>query len=83
VTARKGAGKAASGRIVVEQYRSGICCQEQQKRTLRALGFRRLNQRIEHPDNPAVRGMVAAIPHLVRVVDAAGTSGKAKEAGRG
>jgi large subunit ribosomal protein L30 len=76
VTAKAKATKA-SGRIVVEQYRSGICCQEQQKRTLRALGFTKLNQRIEHPDNDAVRGMVAAIPHLVRLV----TGGK--EAGRG
>lgn len=77
------AGKAAAGRIVVEQYRSGICCQEKQKRTLRALGFRRMNQRIEHPDNPAVRGMVAAIPHLVRVVKPAADGARLKEAGRG
>lgn len=73
----------ASGRIVVEQFRSGICCQEKQKRTLRALGFRKLNQRIEHPDNAAVRGMVAAIPHLVRLVDRAGTPARGKEGGRG
>jgi large subunit ribosomal protein L30 len=57
------------GRIVVEQYRSPICCQEIQKRTLRSLGLRRIRQRVELPDNPAVRGMVAAIPHLVRVVE--------------
>jgi len=79
VTARVKASKG-SARIVVEQFRSGICCQEKQKRTLRALGFRRMNQRIEHPDNPAVRGMVAAIPHLVRVVADAKTG---KEGGRG
>jgi len=66
VTAKAKTNKA--GTIVIEQYRSGICCQEQQKRTLRALGFRRLNQRVERPDNDAVRGMVGAIPHLVRVV---------------
>jgi large subunit ribosomal protein L30 len=70
--------KAAAGKIVIEQYRSGICCQEPQKRTLKALGFRRLWQRIEHPDNDAIRGMIGAIPHLVRVV----TDGKESRHGR-
>ena len=54
--------------IEIVQVRSGICTPENQKRTLRALGFRRLNQKVVRPDNPAVRGMVATIPHLVRVV---------------
>ena len=73
----------ASGRITIEQYRSGICCQEQQKRTLLALGFTKLNQRVERPDNPAIRGMVQAIPHLVRVVAAEGKTGAGKGGGRG
>ena len=68
----KEGGRAGSGRIVVEQYRSGICCQETQKRTLRALGLRRMWQRVEHPDNPAVRGMVESIPHLARIVEEGG-----------
>ena len=67
----------SAGTIMIEQYRSGICCQEKQKRTLLALGFRRLRQRVERPDNAAVRGMVNAILHLVRIVAAE------KEAGRG
>ena len=78
MTAIRARAPKASGRITVEQYRSGICCQEKQKRTLRALGFRRLWQRVEHPDNGAVRGMVAAIPHLVRIVEA----GKESRGGR-
>jgi large subunit ribosomal protein L30 len=60
---------ASGKKLVLEQYRSGIGTMERQKRTLRALGFRKLNQRVERPDTPAVRGMVAAIPHLVRVVE--------------
>ena len=55
--------------IVIEQYRSGIGFSLRQKRTLRALGLRKMNQRVERPDNPAVRGMVAKICHLVRIVE--------------
>ena len=55
--------------IEIVQVRSGICTPDNHKRTLRALGFRRLNQKVVRPDNPAVRGMVATIPHLVRLVE--------------
>lgn len=54
--------------IRVKQIRSGIGFQENQKQTLRSLGLRRLNQVVELPDNPAVRGMVSAVRHLVEVV---------------
>ena len=36
--------------------------------TASGLGLRRMNQKVVRPDNPAIRGMVATIPHLVRVV---------------
>ncbi len=55
--------------IVIEQYRSGIGYSVRQKRTLRGLGLRKMNQRVERPDNVAVRGMVEKIPHLVRIVE--------------
>ena len=54
--------------IEIVQVRSGIGAPERQKRILRALGFSRLNQAVVRPDNPAVRGMAAAIPPLVRVI---------------
>jgi large subunit ribosomal protein L30 len=38
-----------------------------QKRTIAALGLRRLHQVVEHPDTPSVRGMVATVRHLVTV----------------
>lgn len=38
-----------------------------QRRTLRALGFHRLNQTVEHNDTPVIRGMVAKVYHLVRM----------------
>lgn len=64
------AGRPAGRTIVIEQYGSGIGCQFRQKLTLRALGLRRIRQRVVRPDNPAVRGMVECIPHLVRIVEA-------------
>lgn len=57
--------------ITIEQFGSGIGCIVRQKRTLRALGLRRPRQRVVRPDNPAVRGMVKSIPHLVRIVEGA------------
>jgi large subunit ribosomal protein L30 len=72
-TAKTGRGrKTTAGKktIVIEQYRSGICCNVTHKRVLRSLGFRRLRQQVVRPDNPSVRGMVATIPHLVRIVEA-------------
>ena len=47
--------------------RSPIGYPQRQKRTVRALGLRRMQQTVEHPDNPAIRGMLASIPHLLRV----------------
>ena len=51
--------------------RSAIGCSQPQKRTIRALGFHRLNQVVEHEDNPSVRGMVQRVNHLVRVEEVA------------
>ncbi|HSR49068.1 MAG TPA: 50S ribosomal protein L30 [Anaerolineales bacterium] len=47
--------------------RSPIGYNQTQKRTVRALGLRRLNHTVEQPDSPAVRGMLRAVEHLVRV----------------
>jgi large subunit ribosomal protein L30 len=47
--------------------RSPIGHNETQKRTVRALGLRRLNQTVIQPDNPSIRGMIARIPHLLQV----------------
>jgi len=64
------ARRAAGGKsIVIEQYRSGIGCNVTHKRVLKSLGFRKIRQRVERPDNPAVRGMVETIPHLLRIVE--------------
>ena len=47
--------------------RSPIGFSKDQKRTVQALGLRRMHQTVEHKDNPAVRGMIRKVVHLVRV----------------
>ncbi len=58
-----GAGK----KLAVTWVRSTIGRQERQRITIRGLGLRRLNQTVELPDTPAVRGMIRKVIHLVRV----------------
>ncbi len=41
-----------------------------QKRTIRALGLRKLGQTVEHGDSPSIRGMVHKVRHLVTVEEA-------------
>jgi len=52
----------------LRQVRSGISTPADQKTTLRALGFRRLGEEIVRPDDPAIRGMVRKVRHLVEIV---------------
>ncbi len=47
--------------------KSGIGYGEDQKRTLKALGFHRLNQSVIHSDSASIRGMVNKVRHLVKV----------------
>ena len=56
------------GKLHLKWVRSAICAPQKQKRVVKGLGFTRLNQVIERPDNPAIRGMVAKVPHLVEIV---------------
>ena len=53
--------------IKVTLIRSGINRPEPQKRTIRALGINRMWQTSTLPDNLAVRGMIRAVAHLLRV----------------
>ncbi len=57
-----------SGTIRLRLVRSGIGSPKKNKLVLKGLGFHRLNEVIERPDNPGIRGMVAKIPHLVEIV---------------
>ncbi len=66
MTAKK--TNANGGTIQLKWVRSSICAPKKQKVVVRGLGFTRLNQVIERPDTPAIRGMVAKVPHLVEIV---------------
>jgi large subunit ribosomal protein L30 len=61
---------ASGGKTIrVQWYRSAIGQKSTLKTVVKHLGFRRLNQTLERPDTPAIRGMVAKVPHLVRIVE--------------
>lgn len=55
--------------VRIKQVRSGIGCPQKQKVVLRGLGFKRLNQVVERPDTPAIRGMIFKVKHLVEVLE--------------
>ncbi len=53
--------------ITVTQIKSGIGTKPKHRGTLRALGLGRIGNSNTLPDRPEIRGMIAAVPHLVRV----------------
>jgi len=65
--AKKSEGKT----ITVEQTGSPIRRPADQRATLIGLGLNRIRRRRTLPDTPAVRGMIAKVDHLVRIVDEA------------
>lgn len=56
-------------KIRIRQVRSIIGGTERQRAVLRSLGLKRMNQEVLQKDNPSIRGMIQAIPHLVKVVE--------------
>ena len=54
-------------RLSIEWIKSGIGYKQDQRRTLKALGLQRLNQRVTHEDSASVRGMINKVKHLVKV----------------
>ncbi len=59
--------KAKKATLLVRQIKSGIGYNGRQRATLKALGLGKVGRSRELPDNPAVRGMLAKIPHLLAV----------------
>jgi large subunit ribosomal protein L30 len=57
--------------VRIKWVRSGIGFSHQQKRIVRSLGLKKLNQEVERPDTPQIRGLVAKVPHLLKIVEAA------------
>jgi large subunit ribosomal protein L30 len=56
--------------IKVTQIKSSIGTKPKHRGTLRALGLRGIGQTNTLPDRPEIRGMIAKVPHLIRVEDA-------------
>ncbi len=61
-----------AGLLRIRYRKSAIGYSRRQKETIRSLGFRRLGQVVELPDNPAIRGMVQHVRHLVTVEELPG-----------
>ena len=61
------AKKEAAKTLKVTQVKSTIGCPEDQKLTIKALGLGKINGSVEQVDNPAVRGMIFKVKHLVKV----------------
>jgi len=54
-------------KIRIRQVRSAIGSTEKQKAVLKSLGLRKMNHEVVKDANPAIQGMVNAIPHLLQV----------------
>lgn len=59
---------AQKGKIRIQYYRSFIATPKTHKQMVRSLGLTKLNQIVERPDTNSMRGAVAKIPHLLRIV---------------
>jgi large subunit ribosomal protein L30 len=70
-SAAKGKSQDTSdaGKIRIQYYRSFIATPKTHKQMVRSLGLTKLNQIVERPDNASMRGAVAKIPHLLRIVE--------------
>ena len=54
-------------KLRVKYVKSAIGYPKDQKATIQSLGFRKLQQTVEHSDEPAIRGMIRKVAHLVQV----------------
>jgi large subunit ribosomal protein L30 len=66
---RKAQTQSEGGKIRIQYYRSFIAAPKTHKTIVRSLGLTKLNQVVERPDTDAMRGTVAKVPHLLRIVE--------------
>lgn len=69
---KKAAGqpnKAGKNTIRIQYYRSFIAAPKTHKLIVRSVGLTKINQIVERPDTPSMRGVVAKLPHLLRIVE--------------
>ena len=61
-------------KVRITWVKSSIGCAEVQKRTIRSLGLRRLNQSVTHDDSASIRGMIGKVKHLIKVEEESGNA---------
>lgn len=59
-------------KLRIKWVKSAIGYSKDQKATIRALGFHKLQQTVEHDDQPTIRGMIRKVQHLVQVEETVG-----------
>ena len=57
----------ANKKLIITQIKSSIGYRQRAKDTLTALGLKRMNATVTHDDSPAIRGMITAVGHLLKV----------------
>ncbi len=57
-------------KVKIKLVKSPIDKSKRQKLTLTALGFRKVQQTVEHDDTPQIQGMIRVVEHLVQVENA-------------
>ena len=55
--------------IRIQYYRSFIATPKTHKQIVRSVGLTKLNQIVERPDTDSMRGVVAKLPHLLRIIE--------------
>lgn len=66
---RENSNAETQATIRIEYYRSFIAAPKTHKAIVRSLGLRKLRQVVERPDTDSMRGAVAKVPHLLRIVE--------------
>jgi large subunit ribosomal protein L30 len=66
---KKAAAETGATTLKIQYVRSAIGSPEKHKMVIKSLGFKRLNQIVNRVDTPAIRGMVAQVPHLVKILE--------------
>jgi len=69
MASKKKAVAETGATLKIQYVRSAIGAPEKHKLVIKSLGFKRLNQVVNRVDTPAVRGMVAQVPHLVKILE--------------
>ena len=69
MASKKKAVAETGATLKIQYVRRAIGSPEQHKLVIKSLGFKRHNQVVDRVDTPAIRGMVAQVPHLVKILE--------------